>query len=400
LELQNGFTIKATPDHKILTKEGWKELRNINDADKVMVDSLHAKKENRIRPKLGDQYICQLINHPHAPRKNKSIAVHRLIYEAHINKLPFTQYIDIICNEPELSANLKYLDPLSVVHHKDGNHYNNSTENLELLSKEEHTKHHGEENFRNFHQGVPFFIPVKSVTTCGIEDTYDIICEEPHHNFVANGMIVHNCGKTQIGHILCVNIQKEDPDAIAVYIDTENTFRPSRLRDFARAAKLDEEKALKNVMIARAYNSDHQVLLAEKVEDLIKKGAKVKLLVVDSVTAHFRAEYIGRGTLADRQQKLNKHLHTLLKLADTYNFAVYVTNQVMAKPDTFFGDPTQPIGGHILGHASTTRIYLRKGKKGSRVAKLIDSPSLPDAEVNFFIVEGGLEDIKEKKKED
>jgi len=207
-------------------------------------------------------------------------------------------------------------------------------------------------------------------------------------------------GKTQIGHILCVNIQKEDPDAIAVYIDTENTFRPSRLRDFARAAKLDEEKALKNVMIARAYNSDHQVLLAEKVEDLIKKGAKVKLLVVDSVTALFRAEYIGRGTLADRQQKLNKHLHTLLKLADTYNFAVYVTNQVMAKPDTFFGDPTQPIGGHILGHSSTNRIYLRKGKKGSRVAKLIDSPSLPDAEVNFFIVEGGLEDIKEKKKED
>src|SRR3989338_7697471 len=201
-------------------------------------------------------------------------------------------------------------------------------------------------------------------------------------------------GKTQVGHILSVMCQKDDPDAVAVYIDTENTFRPERIIQLARGAGLEPEQVLNNIKVARAYNSDHQMLLAEKTEDLIKKqGLKVKLVVIDSLTAHFRAEFVGRGTLADRQQKLNKHMHTLMRIADTNNLCVYVTNQVMAKPDMFFGDPTQAIGGHIVAHASTFIIYLRKGKKGSRVAKLVDSPNLPEAECNFFVEEGGLKDV-------
>ncbi|RMF05156.1 DNA repair and recombination protein RadA [Candidatus Woesearchaeota archaeon] len=202
-------------------------------------------------------------------------------------------------------------------------------------------------------------------------------------------------GKTQIGHLLSVQVQKlkNEKDPVAVYIDTENTFRPERIVQLARGAGLEPEEVLKHIKVARAYNSDHQMLLAEKVEDLIRDGVNVKLVVVDSLTAHFRAEFIGRGTLADRQQKLNKHMHTLLKLADTYNICVYVTNQVMAKPDMFFGDPTAAIGGHIVAHASTFRIYLRKGKKGSRVAKLVDSPNLPEAECMFYITEAGLKDV-------
>ena len=202
-------------------------------------------------------------------------------------------------------------------------------------------------------------------------------------------------GKTQIGHALAVNSQSVEKDAVAVYIDTENTFRPERIIQLAKGAGLDEEQVLKNIKVARAYNSDHQMLLAEKIEDLIKKkGLNVKLVVIDSLTAHFRAEFIGRGTLADRQQKLNKHMHILAKLADTHNLCVYVTNQVMAKPDMFFGDPTQAIGGHIVAHASTFRIYLRKGKKGTRVAKLIDSPSMPEGEANFYVDETGIKDVE------
>ena len=202
-------------------------------------------------------------------------------------------------------------------------------------------------------------------------------------------------GKTQLGHALTVNVQSVDKDAVAVYVDTENTFRPERIIQLARGAGLDEEQVLKNIKVARAYNSDHQMLLAEKIEDLIKKqGLNVKLVVIDSLTAHFRAEFIGRGTLADRQQKLNKHMHILLKLADTHNLCVYVTNQVMAKPDMFFGDPTQAIGGHIVAHASTFRVYLRKGKKGTRVAKLIDSPSMPEGEASFYVDETGIKDIE------
>ncbi len=202
-------------------------------------------------------------------------------------------------------------------------------------------------------------------------------------------------GKTQIGHALAVTAQTVDKDAVAVYIDTENTFRPERIIQLAKGAGLEPDEVLKNIKVARAYNSDHQMLLAEKVEDLIKKqGLNVKLIVVDSLTAHFRAEFIGRGTLADRQQKINKHMHILLKLADTHNLCVYVTNQVMAKPDMFFGDPTQAIGGHIVAHASTFRVYLRKGKKGTRVAKLVDSPSLPESEAGFYVDESGIKDVE------
>lgn len=199
--------------------------------------------------------------------------------------------------------------------------------------------------------------------------------------------------KTQIAHILAVSCQLNDPKAVAVYIDTENTFRPERIKQLAEGFKLDPKKVLANIKVARAYNSDHQILLAEKVEDIIKEGTNVKLVIVDSLTAHFRAEFIGRGTLAERQQKINKHMHILMKLADTHNLCIYVTNQVMARPDVFFGDPTQAIGGHIVGHSSTFRIYLRKGKKGSRVAKLVDSPNLPEGECNFMVTEAGLVDV-------
>ena len=208
----------------------------------------------------------------------------------------------------------------------------------------------------------------------------------------------YGSSKTQLAHQLAVNVQlpkiKGGAEGIAVFIDTESTFRPERIQQMAKAAGIDPEEALKNIRIARAFNSDHQTLLAEKVEDLIKnEGLNVKLIIVDSLTAHFRAEFIGRGTLADRQQKINKHMHSLVKLAGMYNLCVYVTNQVMAKPDMFFGDPTESIGGHIVGHNSTFRLYLRRGKKGTRVAKLVDSPNLPEGEVCFMITENGLADI-------
>lgn len=203
-------------------------------------------------------------------------------------------------------------------------------------------------------------------------------------------------GKTQLAHILAVNAiaMEGEKEPIVFYVDTENTFRPERIRQLAEAKGINVEKVLKSIKVGRAYNSDHQMLLIDKIEELItEQHLNVKLIVVDSLTAHFRAEFVGRGTLAERQQKINKHMHALLKIADMYNICVYVTNQVMARPDQFFGDPTQAIGGHIVGHASTFRIYLRKGKKGSRVAKLVDSPNLPEAEVAFYVTEKGLENI-------
>jgi DNA repair protein RadA len=202
-------------------------------------------------------------------------------------------------------------------------------------------------------------------------------------------------GKTQICHQLAVNIQISDKDnglaKAVIYVDTENTFRPERIIQMTEGTGLDPESVLENITVARAYNSDHQMLITEKAERIIKEK-NVGLIVVDSLTSHFRADYTGRGMLADRQQKLNRHMHDLQRLSDIHNLAVVVTNQVMARPDFFFGDPTTPIGGHIVGHSSTFRIYLRKSKGGKRVARLIDSPSLPEGEAIFAIVKEGVTD--------
>lgn len=206
----------------------------------------------------------------------------------------------------------------------------------------------------------------------------------------------YGSGKSQIAHVLAVTIQlpieKGGANAKVVWIDTEGTFRPERIRQIAQYFGLDFMKTLKNIFVARAFNSDHQILLVDKITELIRRGEPIKLVIVDSITAHFRAEFTGRGQLADRQQRINKHLHSLMRIAEANNLAIYMTNQVMSRPDVLFGDPTQAIGGHIVGHASTYRIYLRRGKKGSRVAKMIDSPNLPEGECIFFITKNGLED--------
>lgn len=207
-------------------------------------------------------------------------------------------------------------------------------------------------------------------------------------------------GKTQLAHTLAVIVQKPPEEGglngSVIWIDTENTFRPERIRQIAENRGMDPDEVLKNIYVARAFNSNHQMLLVEKAEEIIKErlpsDKPVKLLVVDSLTGHFRSEYVGRGTLAERQQKLAKHLAELHRLANLYDIAVFVTNQVQARPDAFFGDPTRPIGGHILAHSATVRVYLRKGKAGKRVARLIDSPHLPEGEAAFRITEKGIED--------
>ena len=202
-------------------------------------------------------------------------------------------------------------------------------------------------------------------------------------------------GKTQLAHQLCVNVQlpreQGGLEGKAIYLDTENTFRPERIQDMALALGIDPMKALRNILVARAYNTDQQLLIAEKAEEIIEREG-VRLTIIDSLTSHFRAEFVGRGTLADRQQKLARHLLVLHRIADLKDIAVFVTNQVQARPDMFFGDPTRPIGGHVLGHSATTRVYLRKSKGGKRVARIVDSPNLPEGESVFTITGEGIRD--------
>ncbi|GFN39672.1 MAG: DNA repair and recombination protein RadA [Thaumarchaeota archaeon] len=207
-------------------------------------------------------------------------------------------------------------------------------------------------------------------------------------------------GKTQFCHTMCVTVQKpkEDGglDGGVLYIDTENTFRPERIVTIAKMKGLDPEKVLDRIIVARAYNSSHQQLILEEAGPIIEEN-KIKLIVVDSAVGLFRAEYLGRGTLAVRQQRLNKFMHLLVRTAEAYNIAAIATNQVMSAPDVFFGDPTRPIGGNVVAHTSTYRIYFKKsGKK--RIARMVDSPHHPEQEVIFTLTEVGVSDPEEDSK--
>jgi DNA repair protein RadA len=209
-------------------------------------------------------------------------------------------------------------------------------------------------------------------------------------------------GKSQICHQLCVNVQlppeRGGLGGSVLYVDTENTFRTERIVSMAKHLGLDPEEVARNIIYAEAYTSDHQMFLLENADEVIKAN-NVKLIIVDSLTAHFRSEYIGREMLAPRQQRLNKHMHKLIGLARAFNAVAVVTNQVMAKPDVFFGDAVQPIGGHIVGHTSHTRVYLRRASHGPiRIARLVSSPYLPEGEEIFKITENGIEDVSEEEK--
>ncbi|KAI9670026.1 MAG: Meiotic recombination protein dmc1 [Alyxoria varia] len=207
------------------------------------------------------------------------------------------------------------------------------------------------------------------------------------------------CGKTQLSHTMSVIAQlpKEmgGANGKVAYIDTEGTFRPERIAQIAERFGVDADQALDNIDYARAVNSEHQM---ELLNTLSKQFAsnEYRLLIVDSIMNCFRVDYCGRGELAERQQKLNQFLSRLAGLAEEFNVCVFMTNQVQSDPGAsalFAGaDGRKPVGGHVLAHASTTRILLRKGRGEERVAKIQDSPDCPEREATYVITNGGIGD--------
>ncbi|XP_065259224.1 DNA repair protein RAD51 homolog 1 isoform X2 [Emys orbicularis] len=208
-------------------------------------------------------------------------------------------------------------------------------------------------------------------------------------------------GKTQLCHTLAVTCQlpidRGGGEGKAMYIDTEGTFRPERLLAVAERYGLSGSDVLDNVAYARAFNTDHQTQLLYQASAMMVES-RYALLIVDSATALYRTDYSGRGELSARQMHLARFLRMLLRLADEFGVAVVITNQVVAQVDgaaMFSADPKKPIGGNIIAHASTTRLYLRKGRGETRICKIYDSPCLPEAEAMFAINADGVGDAKD-----
>ncbi len=200
-------------------------------------------------------------------------------------------------------------------------------------------------------------------------------------------------GKTQICYTLSVLAQRPTEEGglggRVCVIDTEGTFLPERIVQIAQARGYDTQEILSNVLIARAYNSEHQIMLVKNLPQVCQEH-DIKLVIVDSMIGHFRGEYIGRGTLAERQQKIGSVLGNLLRVAEAFSLSVVLTNQVQAKPDQAYGDPNRPTGGHVMAHACTHRVYLRKGRANTRLVQVIDSPYLPEEKIRIAVTEAGI----------
>jgi len=203
----------------------------------------------------------------------------------------------------------------------------------------------------------------------------------------------YGTGKTQICHTLCVTVQQskaEDNISRALYIDTENTFRPERIASIASARKIDPSVALENVIVAKAYNSSHQEVIIQESPNVINLH-NIKIMIVDSIVSHYRAEFLGRSVLSERQQRINRLLHILLRIAETCKIAVVITNQIQSSPDAIFGDPNKATGGNVMAHTSTYRLYLKKAGK-NRIARMVDSPYHSEREILFALNEQGIGD--------
>jgi DNA repair protein RadA len=201
-------------------------------------------------------------------------------------------------------------------------------------------------------------------------------------------------GKTQICHTSAVMVQQKITDGGleggVIYVDTENTFRPERIVSISKARNIDYVSVLENIVVAKAFNSAHQELIIHEIGKIIENN-NIKLLILDSAISHYRAEYLGRAMLSERQQKINRLMHILIRISETYKIAVILTNQIQSVPDTLFGDPFRPTGGNIIAHSSTYRIYLKKAGK-NRIARIVDSPYHPEIEALFSLGEEGVTD--------
>jgi DNA repair protein RadA len=201
-------------------------------------------------------------------------------------------------------------------------------------------------------------------------------------------------GKTQICHTTAVLVQQKKEkgglDGGIIYVDTENTFRPERIVSISKSRNIDYSPVLENIIVAKAFNSSHQELIIQEIGKIIENN-NIKLVIIDSAISHFRAEFLGRGTLSERQKKLNKLMHILMRIAETYNIAIIITNQIQSAPDMIFGDPYRPTGGNVMAHSSTYRIYLKKAGK-NRIARIVDSPYHPEIEALFSLSEEGISD--------
>lgn len=204
-------------------------------------------------------------------------------------------------------------------------------------------------------------------------------------------------GKTQwaktIATIATRPVEEGGLDTDVLYIDTEGTFRPNRVKQIAEARGFDVGKTLSRIHTWTARTTAEQILLVQ--DEIKKKSAELggcKLVIIDSLMTRFRGEFTGRGKLGERQNLINKHMFDLLSFARANNAVILVTVPVSANPDAFFGNMAMPTGGNIVKHNSAYVLNIRRAKQGKVVLRVEKAPDLPMTEVLGQVKDSGMSD--------
>lgn len=207
-------------------------------------------------------------------------------------------------------------------------------------------------------------------------------------------------GKSQLCHtisVLATQTANRWKPGKTIYLDTEGTFRPERASEIAKARGLDVDSIMDDILSIRLPSASALQIFVQRAMAGHIEAQDAKLIIVDSITSLHRAEFPGRGMLADRQQKLNLIMLKLHNIATVYKIPIVIANQVSHNPEGMFGDPVKPIGGNVIGHGSTYRIYLRKSG-ANRVARMVDSPYHAYSECIFTVTDKGVDDVEVEAK--
>lgn len=200
---ETGQRIVASKDHKFLTQDGWKPLSKLTIKDSLYVNNgnrgtnaegVKSKRQNYVYGLTHHKYATQPCqgNRKKSRGKNRVLR-HRLIYEAYMNDMSYTDYIHSL--KTRHNPTLKFLEPSQLIHHKDGNHNNHRLDNLEVTDSKGHGKLHGQDNIINVAETTDLS-KIVSITKVGERQTYDLTVADDPHNFIAEGITVHNSGKT------------------------------------------------------------------------------------------------------------------------------------------------------------------------------------------------------------
>ena len=356
LKTEKGMSIISTSEHRFLTNENrYKKLEYLKVGNVVFVNSGErpTKKHKVIKYK-------EILVKYHPNWRIKKVGKYlynrgkyaEFIYEANLNKVTPDEYRKILnTKNKEIINKMKFIPKGYIVHHKDHNPQNDNLTNLLLVTKKEHSHYHGAKNHINGIFGVKInndkIISIKKV---GIRETYDISCQSPYNNYIANKIVTHNSGKSLIALRTIAEAQKLGKKC--VYLDAENAFDPK----FAKKLGVDIDKLVVS-----------QISSGEKVFDIIDilLESDVSIIVVDSVASlvpkYEIEESIEKQTMALQARLMSKALRKLTGKAAKNKTLIFFVNQIREKIGSY-GNPEITSGGRALGFYASLRVEVRRGE--------------------------------------